>query len=48
MLFLLEGQTVCGSASWEGDHLWLTTQDKVEKLDRGGAVGKGDRSGTPL
>ena len=29
MLFLLEGQTVCGSASWEGDHLWLTTQDKA-------------------
>ena len=29
MLFLLEGQTVCGSASWEGDQLWLTTQDKA-------------------
>ena len=29
MLFLLEGQTVCGTARWEGDHLWLTIPDKT-------------------
>ena len=35
MLFLLEGQTVCGTARWEGDHLWLTIPDKtpVDRTD---------------
>ena len=29
MLFLLEGQTACGTASWEQEHLWLTIPDRA-------------------
>lgn len=29
MLFLLEGQTACGAASWEQGHLWLTIPDRA-------------------
>ena len=29
MLFLLEGQTACGAASWEQEHLWLTIPDRA-------------------
>ena len=29
MLFLLEGQTACGIASWEQEHLWLTIPDRA-------------------
>ena len=29
LAFLLEGQTACGTASWEQEHLWLTIPDRA-------------------
>ena len=37
MLFLLEGQTICGTASWEQGNLWLTIPDKAP-VDRAAVV----------